>query len=111
MNIENLAKRLESVDRVQARHFSNLTGTARAIATEGITRHLRACDKRAVNPDTSALREIIDDALRGRRVYAETGYEVEGGITLEERKASRNVRRAKGKDEQESGEVEVNIDA
>jgi hypothetical protein len=25
-----------------------------------------------VNPDTSAVREIIDDALNGRRVFAET---------------------------------------
>jgi hypothetical protein len=35
-------------------------------------RHLRACDRMDVNPDTSAVREIIDDALNGRRVYAET---------------------------------------
>ena len=26
-----------------------------------------------VNPETSAVREIIDDALNGRRVFAETG--------------------------------------
>jgi hypothetical protein len=25
-----------------------------------------------VNPETSAVREIIDDALNGRRVFAET---------------------------------------
>jgi hypothetical protein len=25
-----------------------------------------------VNPDTSAVREIIDDALNGRRVFAES---------------------------------------
>jgi hypothetical protein len=42
------------------------------IATEGILRHLRACDRMDVNPDTSAVREIIDDALNGRRVFAET---------------------------------------
>ena len=42
------------------------------IATQGILRHLRACDRMDVNPDTSAVREIIDDALNGRRVFAET---------------------------------------
>jgi hypothetical protein len=49
-----------------------LGGTALDIATEGILRHLRACDRMDVNPDTSAVREIIDDALNGRRVFAET---------------------------------------
>jgi hypothetical protein len=48
-----------------------LTGTASEIATEGIIRHLAACDRMDVNPDISAVREIIDDALNGRRVYAE----------------------------------------
>jgi hypothetical protein len=33
---------------------------------------LRACDRMDVNPDTSAVREIIDDALNGRRVFAES---------------------------------------
>ena len=32
---------------------------------------LAACDRMDVNPDISAVREIIDDALNGRRVYAE----------------------------------------
>jgi hypothetical protein len=30
-----------------------------------------------VNPDTSAVREIIDDALNGRRVFAETREETQ----------------------------------
>jgi hypothetical protein len=47
-------------------------GTPLDIATEGILRHLGACDRMDVNPDTSAVREIIDDALNGRRVFAET---------------------------------------
>ena len=33
---------------------------------------LQACDRMDVNPETSAVREIIDDALNGRRVFAET---------------------------------------
>ncbi len=67
-----LEERILKIDHIQARRFSKLTGVALEIASEGIMRHLRACDRMDVNPDTSAVREIIDDALNGRRVYAET---------------------------------------
>ena len=67
-----LDERILRIDHIQARRYSKLTGVAMEIATEGIIRHLRACDRMDVNPDTSAVREIIDDALNGRRVYAET---------------------------------------
>lgn len=67
-----LEERILRIDHIQARRYSKLNGTALDIATEGIMRHLRACDRMDVNPDTSAVREIIDDALNGRRVYAET---------------------------------------
>lgn len=67
-----LAERLQAIDHIQARRYSKLTGTVLDIATEGILRHLRACDRMDVNPDVAAVREIIDDALNGRRVYAET---------------------------------------
>lgn len=67
-----LDERLMKIDHIQARRFSKLTGPSLEIATEGIMRHLRACDRMDVNPDTSAVREIIDDALNGRRVFAET---------------------------------------
>ncbi len=67
-----LDERIQRIDHIQARRYSKLTGLAVEIATEGILRHLRACDRMDVNPDTSAVREIIDDALNGRRVYAET---------------------------------------
>jgi len=66
-----LAERLQRLDHIQARRFSKLIGTVLEIATEGIIRHLTACDRMDVNPDISAVREIIDDALNGRRVYAE----------------------------------------
>jgi hypothetical protein len=66
-----LAERLQRLDHIQARRFSKLAGTVLEIATEGIMRHLSACDRMDVNPDISAVREIIDDALNGRRVYAE----------------------------------------
>ncbi len=66
-----LDERLLRIDHIQARRYSKLSGVALEIATEGIIRHLRACDRMDVNPDTSAVREIIDDALNGRRVFAE----------------------------------------
>jgi hypothetical protein len=66
-----LDERILRIDHIQARRYSKLTGVALEIATEGIMRHLKACDRMDVNPDTSAVREIIDDALNGRRVFAE----------------------------------------
>jgi hypothetical protein len=67
-----LNERLMRIDHIQARRYSKLNGMPLQIATEGIIRHLRACDRMDVNPETSAVREIIDDALNGRRVFAET---------------------------------------
>lgn len=70
-----LRERLQKIDHIQARRYSKLTGAALDMATEGILRHLGACDRMDVNPDISAVREIIDDALNGRRVFAETTTE------------------------------------
>ncbi|MGH9897870.1 MAG: hypothetical protein ACRD63_04710 [Pyrinomonadaceae bacterium] len=70
--IFSLEERLKRIDHIQARRYSKLSGLALEIANEGIIRHLRACDRMDVNPDISAVREIIDDALNGRRVFAET---------------------------------------
>jgi hypothetical protein len=70
-----LEERILKIDHIQARRYSKLNGTALEIATEGIMRHLRACDRMDVNPDSSAVREIIDDALNGRRVFAETAQD------------------------------------
>lgn len=67
-----LDERIQRIDHIQARRYSKLAGRTLEIATEGILRHLRACDRMDVNPDTSAVREIIDDAINGRRVFAET---------------------------------------
>lgn len=67
-----LEERLKNIDHIQARRYSKLMGSACDIATEGIIRHLRACARMDVNPDVAAVREIIDDALNGRRVYAES---------------------------------------
>lgn len=64
--------RLLQIDHIQARRYSSLNKVTKEIANEGIIRHLRACAKMDINPDASAIREIIDDALNGRRIYAET---------------------------------------
>jgi len=84
-----LNERLMRIDHIQARRYSKLNGLALEIATEGIIRHLKACDRMDVNPETSAVREIIDDALNGRRVFAETkeqllGFYVVDCASLEE---------------------------
>jgi hypothetical protein len=71
-----LQDRVLQIDHIQARRFSKLTGDALDIAAEGIIRHLRACARMDVNPDASAVREIIDDALNGRRVFAETSNDL-----------------------------------
>jgi hypothetical protein len=71
-----LQERILQIDHIQARRFSKLTGEALEIASEGIIRHLRACARMDVNPDASAVREIIDDALNGRRVFAEVSNDL-----------------------------------
>lgn len=72
----SLQDRVLQIDHIQARRFSKLSEDTLEIATEGIIRHLRACVRMDVNPDASAVREIIDDALNGRRVFAETSNDL-----------------------------------
>ena len=71
-----LQDRILQIDHIQARRYSKLAGDSVEIATQGIIRHLRACARMEVNPDASAVREIIDDALNGRRVFAETSNDL-----------------------------------
>ncbi len=71
-----LQDRILQIDHIQARRFSKLAGDALEIASEGIVRHIRACARMDVNPDASAVREIIDDALNGRRVFAEVSNDL-----------------------------------
>ena len=71
-----LQDRVLQIDHIQARRFSKLEGEPLEIASEGIIRHLRACARMEVNPDASAVREIIDDALNGRRVFAEVSNDL-----------------------------------
>ena len=71
-----LQDRILQIDHIQASRYSKLTEDAMEIVTQGIIRHLRACARMEVNPDASAVREIIDDALNGRRVFAETSNDL-----------------------------------
>jgi hypothetical protein len=71
-----LQDRVLQIDHIQARRLSKLAGDSLEIASEGIIRHLRACARMDVNPDASAVREIIDDAINGRRVFAETSNDL-----------------------------------
>ncbi len=68
-----LQDRILQIDHTQARRFVKLSGVTLEIASEGIIRHLKACARMDVDPDSSAIREIIDDALNGRRIYTEGG--------------------------------------
>lgn len=76
----SLTRQLQDIDRIQARRFGRLSDPALSIATTGILRHLTACKNIGVEPDVSAIREIIDDAQDGRAVYAETGWEPRRGV-------------------------------
>ena len=76
LDLMTLQDRILQIDHIQARRYSKLTDDAMEIATQGIIRHLRACARMEVNPDASAVREIIDDALNGRRVFAETSNDL-----------------------------------
>ena len=69
-------ERVLQIDHIQSRRLSKLDGETMEIASEGIIRHLRACARMDVNPDASAVREIIDDAINGRRVFAETSNDL-----------------------------------
>lgn len=66
----SLKQRVHQIDEAQGRRFAKLEGAPLEIATEGILRHLRACASLDVNADYSAIREIIDDALQGRSIFA-----------------------------------------
>ena len=66
-----LADMVNEIDRIQGRRFGKLAGVALAIATTGLLRHRRACRNMEVRAEVAAWREIIDDALNGRRVYDE----------------------------------------
>lgn len=67
-----LIERIATVDSFMARKFSRLNDQARMLAAEGIRRFIDACDRHGVEPDSCALREIIEDAEDGRQIWKET---------------------------------------
>lgn len=76
-----LADRILQIDHVQARRYKKLRGENLTIASEGIIRHLKACAKNDNSPDASAIREIIDDAINGKRVFAEVDNDIASELT------------------------------
>jgi hypothetical protein len=64
-----LYERILRIDRIQARRFGQLTGLALEIAVGGIIRHLQACERMEVQPEMTALREIMDDGIGGRSTW------------------------------------------
>ena len=71
-----LRDRIYQIDPIQLRKFDKLKGVAQQIAAEGIIRHLKACDRMDVRPEPLSLREIMEDATVGRRIFAETNNDV-----------------------------------
>ncbi len=68
----SIEERLNRLDKIQARRFSKLEPEARRIAIVGINRHFRACDKHKIFVDLGAIREIIDDAIKGWQMWRES---------------------------------------
>jgi hypothetical protein len=59
------------VDKRQAERYARLDQAAQEIAAEGIIIHLRACNKSGLIGDEGSIREVIDGAIKGIRIYAE----------------------------------------
>ena len=55
----------------EGKRFAKLKGYRLQIAREGIIHHFRVCKKGKIEYDPAAIREVIDGALKGERVYAE----------------------------------------
>jgi hypothetical protein len=71
MKEPTLVDEILMIDPNQAKRFAGLSREVKQTASHGIIRHLRACRKLGCSPDGGAIREIIDDALHGRMVFAE----------------------------------------
>lgn len=71
-NYHNMYSKLLELDRSQARRFARLTFNQQTIAVEGIIEHLRASKHNGSNPDILAIKEIIDGAQIGQRVFDRT---------------------------------------
>jgi hypothetical protein len=65
-----LTSALKRLSPKEAKRYFKLTETINNIATEGIIRHLAARDRNDIPADYRAVKEIIDDALNGKRICA-----------------------------------------
>lgn len=78
---------LNRVDKTQAKRYAKLMFPATKIATLGILRHFRSWKREVKNTeeliakvDSSAVREIIDDATQGIDVYSQTDNDSADGF-------------------------------
>lgn len=71
MNIDSIdfSQTIENIDKRYVNRYQHLNESQKAIANAGILRHLRACRRVGCSPDANAIREIIEDAIVGKRVY------------------------------------------
>lgn len=68
-SVTTLNEHIYKIDAGEARRFQKLSGAASEVAASGIIRHLRAGARASVQPCRSAVREIIDDAVAGKRFF------------------------------------------
>lgn len=70
-NEDKVQEILDDFDHIQARRYRNLEGRPKQIATAGIIRHIRATRRMNLALDSNAIREIIEDAIYGRAIFAQ----------------------------------------
>lgn len=85
---------LNRVNKQQATRYEKLKLPALILATKGILRHFRAWHREIKNEDElvakvdiTAVREIIDDALRGAKVFAHTNDDTVTNVTSKDAKS------------------------
>lgn len=73
--LDALVRRIHGVvaerDKGIATKFGNLPADRRTMAARGIAIYERNCRRAGVDPDVSAMREIIEDARAGLYIYLE----------------------------------------
>ncbi len=74
---QKMFSKLLELDKIQARRFAKLTFHKQRIAVEGIIKHLRASKNNGNDPDVFAIKEIIDGAQIGKRVFDRTSNDEE----------------------------------
>src|SRR5260370_10733205 len=72
VSTNNLEQRIAEIEPSSLVKYKKLEGRAKRIATDGLLRHIMACDTHGVRVEIAAIREILNDAEDGRSVFAES---------------------------------------